>query len=423
MIRRFARWFASFRINPADDGFIRKDVLNHWWDRLRHTRRSSALDANVLMAPIMWLMRAAVQAEPIVQERTGGEWVDVEDHDAALLLEDPNPAYGGDELMSALVLSYGLSGNAYALKVRDNLGEVRELWYLPHWTVEPMYPPDGRKFIDHYAYRPLPGMPGPEKIAPRDIIHLRFGLNPVDVRRGLSPVGPVLREVLTDEEASDFTSYILKNMGVPGGIISPPSGEAKPNEKSVKAIKQYMNEEFSGSKRGSWLVLGAPTDVKTLGVDPNRMMVGPLRDIAEERVCSALGIPAAVVGFGAGLQQTKVGATMRELVRLAWVNAVTPLHRTFGKQLGRQLVRDWMDGRYRVRYDMTGISMFPADEKDRSDRAIALYEAKLADKATAQKIAGLPVTEEEEGARVPPTPGGPSRLPPTPAGNTNGGIR
>jgi hypothetical protein len=67
--------------------------------------------------------------------------------------------------------------------------------------------------------------------------------------------------------------------------------------------------------------------------------VSPLRDVSEERVCAALGIPAAVVGFGTGLQQTKVGATMKEMRQLAWTGGLIPMQKIVGDEIDRSLLR------------------------------------------------------------------------------------
>src|SRR5690606_3556001 len=140
-------------------------------------------------------------------------------------------------------------------------------------------------------------------------------------RKGLSPLKSVLREVVTDEEAAKFSAYILRNMGVPGGVIAPKNTDRPPKPEDVQGMKESM-QNFRGHQRGAGPAVGGPTEVYQFGCDPTRLMLGPLRDISEERVCAILGVPAAVVGFGSGLQSTKVGATMRELVRLARVNCI-----------------------------------------------------------------------------------------------------
>ncbi|MFW6331499.1 MAG: phage portal protein, partial [Gemmatimonadota bacterium] len=133
----------------------------------------------------------------------------------------------------------------------------------------------------------------------RDVVHLRYGLDPRDPKHGMSRLKPVLREVMTDREASTFSAAILSNMGVPGGVIAPKDAAAVPTDDDVKDMKEYM-KNFRGGRRGDWLVLGTPTEIGQFGFNPQNLMLGNLRDISEERVCAALGIHTAVVGFGSG---------------------------------------------------------------------------------------------------------------------------
>src|SRR5690606_34963777 len=78
-----------------------------------------ARNANVVMAPLLWIGRAFTQAEPIVERKRGGMWRVVEDHPLAQLLERPNPYYDGDSMFKALLISWFIDGNAYLIKVRD----------------------------------------------------------------------------------------------------------------------------------------------------------------------------------------------------------------------------------------------------------------------------------------------------------------
>jgi HK97 family phage portal protein len=360
--------------------------------------------ANVVMAPLHWIMRTFTQADPIVEKRRGGRWKVADEHPLATLLEQPNPFYDGDAMLKALVLSFFVDGNAYCIKVRDNLRRVVGLWYVPHWLMEPKWDTSGRTFITHYEYRPFHGMgtTGPlghgmaEDIHPSDVVHLRNGLDPDNPRKGLSQLKTVLREVVTDEEASKFSSYILRNMGVPGGVISPKTGERLPSADDVKAMKEYMSN-FKGMNRGDWLVIGAPTEVAQFGFDPNRLMLGPLRDISEERVCAILGVPAAVVGFGAGLQSTKVGATMREMVRMARVNCIEPAQFTFARQLSRQLMPDFepRPNHARVWFDNSAVPMFAEDEMEATKRVALMVEKGLLRVDRGQEMLGLEVDDSQ----------------------------
>ena len=53
------------------------------------------------------------------------------------LLENPNPYYSGIALWQGTLLSYTINGNAYWLKIRNGIGRVMELWWVPHWMMDP----------------------------------------------------------------------------------------------------------------------------------------------------------------------------------------------------------------------------------------------------------------------------------------------
>jgi HK97 family phage portal protein len=364
------------------------------------------------MAPVQFIQRTFTQSVPVVEERADArKWKPLDDHPAERLLADPNAFYDGDTLAKAFLLSWFLDGNAYLLKARNQLRAVVQLWYVPHWLIAPKWPLGGGRFITHYEYNP--DGRGNQNVPVEDVIHLRVGLDPRNPRKGLSPIKAALREVLTDEEASAFSAFLLGNMGVPGGVIAPKSTDQPMSTDEIAEMKEYMKTGFTGKKRGNWLVLGQPTDVNQFGFDPNRLMLGPLRDISEERICAMIGVPAAVVGFGAGLQSTKVGATMRELVKLARVNCIEPTQTTIGRQIGRQLLPDFEPEpeQFRIVYDNSEVSMFIEEQDAVAKRAEGLYGGGLATRDEGRRIVGLdPVGDDSfaDAQVVEQPPAGPS---------------
>lgn len=354
------------------------------------------LGSNVVMAPVNWILRNFTEAELRMQRRTKSLWEPLEDHPVIELVDQPTPFYDGDLLWKATLVSYTLDGNAYWLKVRNAFGEVVQLWYLPHFLVTPEYPRDGSAYISHYRYT-AERAGRPVNLAPEDVVHLRFGLDPRNVRKGLSPLKPLLREVFTDDEASNFAASLLRNMGVPGGVIAPADPAALPKEEDVVAMKKYMKSAFTGDSRGEWLVLGTPTSIDQFGFDPQALMLGNLRDIAEERVCAALGIPAAVVGFGAGLQQTKVGATMKELRRLAWTSCLQPMQRSLARQLTASLVPEFMSQsrRFRLWFDVSQVPAFQEEETEQANRVKTMVEAGVLRIDKAQEMLGIEVDRSQ----------------------------
>lgn len=355
-----------------------------WGAKLPRTRIDyrrevgDGIDASVVMGPVQWVQRALPEARLTVKARNAkGEETELDNHPMLALIQSPNEAYGDIMLLWGLVLSLLTDGNAYWMIARGRTGRPAELWYVPHWMMEPKWPTGGSVFIDHYLYSPGGGA-APIKVDPADVIHFRHGIDPRNTRKGLSPIGSALREIFMDMESSSFVAALLRNMGVPSVVISP-KGSVIANPQDVEATKAWFQESFSGDNRGRPLVMGGPTDVTPYGFNPQQMNMSEARDVAEERICALIGIPAAVVGFGAGLQSTKVGATMEEMRKLAWHNGVLPLWRIITDELQRSLLPLFGTGQGAGKRVIVGvdISQVPALQED-EDKETERWGKKLA---------------------------------------------
>jgi HK97 family phage portal protein len=364
------------------------------------------LSSSVLMAPLNFIMRTFPEASPIVEKRSRqGKWDEAFPHPLTALLDRPNPYYSGIELWMATVLDLAF-GNAYWLKIRNTMGEVVQLWWVPRILLIPRWTFDGKTFITHYDYV-AGGLTKP--IDPKDVVHFRFGLDPRNIRLGLSPLGSLLRDVLMDDQAADFATAILKNLGVIGVVIAPESPGAGSKD-AAKETKEFIQEHFTGERRGRALALGAPTKVNLLQYNMQGFDVSPLRDVSEERVCAALGIPAAVVGFGTGLQQTKVGATMKEMRQLAWTGGIMPLQKIIGKTVDHSLLSETIydgfqayeppppnrRGTLRMRFNTKEVAALWEDNASKHDRVRKDYVAGVITRAEARQETGRSFTKDDE---------------------------
>ncbi len=334
-------WFQKAAVNLLGIRHAQSTGMQRLLRRTRFDYRKEVgdlLDASVVTAPIQWVQRSLPEARLTVRHRKkDGTAEEIADHQMLALIQRPNDFYGDLALWGGTVFSYLADGNGYWIKLRNAMNRPAALWWVPHWTMEPRGSDDGRIFIERYEYRPGGG----EVIEydPADIVHFRHGIDPRNPRKGLSPLSGVIREIFMDLESSNFVASLLRNMGTPGMVIAPKSGGVAADD--VEATKTWLKQAFGGDRRGEPLVMGAPTEVYPYGFNPQQMNMSEARDVAEERVCAAIGIPAAVVGFGAGLQSTKVGATMEELRKLAWQNGVLPIGRVFADELDRSLLPDF----------------------------------------------------------------------------------
>ena len=348
--------------------------------------------SSIIMACVGWIQRTYPEAPQVIQQRNqDNEWQEI-DHPLTVLMNKPNPYYDGLLLQGAFIADLVISGNAYLLKVRSNAGRLVELWWCPSSMIAPKWPDTGDVFISHYDY-----MPGGQAIAldVRDVAHYRLGIDPTNLRKGRSPLQSLVREVFTDDEAANMTASLLKNLGVPGLVISPDKDTVSPQD--ADAVKAYVKSRTTGDRRGEPIILGAATKVETFGFNPQQMDLRQLRKIPEERISAVLGVPAIVAGLGAGLDRSTY-SNMAEARDMAYESGIIPLQRLVASQTKHSLLSEYTDDltNYRVAYDLSEIRVLREDEDKLSARIIAQVTGGICKVRDAQRILSLPIDETQD---------------------------
>ena len=346
----------------------------------------------IIMACVRWIQRTYPEAPLQLKKYNKDSWEKVQSHPLIDLLNSPNQYYDGLLMQSALVADFALSGNAYLRKIRSGAGRPVELWWIPSTMIEPRWPWDNSEYLTHYEYYPGGAS---VKIAPSDIVHFRDGLDPNNTRKGISALQSLFREVFTDDEAANMTATLLKNLGVPGLVISPESEIA--SDEDAKEIKKWFKENTTGDKRGEPLVISTPTKVDMFGFSPQQMDLKQLRRIPEERISGVLGIPAIVAGLGAGLDRSTF-ANFAEAREMAYESNIIPLQRLLTEALKRQLLIDFEDDMnlWRIGYDLSEVRVLQEDENKLTERTVRQVLSGTIKIKDAQRIMGLPVDETQD---------------------------
>lgn len=354
---------------------LRRDQLRFpgrpflWFDLL--DRRASAHEmerevgdgssSDVLTTPVRWIQRAVAEAPMVVLDLEGKPRPD---HRLQRLLDHPNDFYSAEDLLNGTVWDLSIRGDAYWICLRNGNGFPAELWWTPESLMEPKWPNDGSVFISHYDYH----VGGQSiRLEPEDVIHFRDGVDPQNIRKGLSPVRGLLREIFTDNEAAAFTAALLRNAGVPGIVLSP-TGDNKITREEGEAAESKLETKFTREGRGRPIVMTGPTRLDQFGFNPRELDLSALRDIPEERVTAALGLQAATVGFGTGLQQTKVGATLEETNKQSYRGGAIPRQRIIAGGINRELSDAFPGNATSVEFDLSRVQILQEDENQKVAR-------------------------------------------------------
>ena len=365
------------------------------------------------MACISWLSRNATEATLTL--RNADDSV-VESHPVLDLLREPGDGWSQDELLKATVYSLAVSGNAYWLILRRGGGGAPVgLRYLSHDDVKvsnlrrsPLDAPELIYTVD--------GGPGMATVLNEDIVHLRLGRDPYENWLGLPPLRSAMPDIYCDAEAYQYSASVLSNRGVPGVVVSPdPRTQVRMEQAQVEQFKQLMKDTTTSLQRGESVVFGMPMRVAQLAALINDMVVRDIHNRAEERICATLGLQPAVLGLGAGLEQTKVGATLTVEARQAWVNTLIPWLRTIAHDLTSQLLSAiTAEEGLRFVFDTTDVPAAREDELRQTQILATQVQNGLRTANEARTILGEP--EHIDGNVLAPVGGGGRGLTAAPAG-------
>lgn len=350
---------------------------------------------SIVLACIYWIVRSFPEARLCIKTLESGSKESLcFDHPVLELIENPNPYYDSSVLWAGTLLSLNTDGNAYWYKARSGAGKVVELWYLPHYLVDPVWNSDGSEFIGGYRYQ----VEGQEIVLPQeDVIHFRAGIpHPLNSRKGLSPLAAVLREVCADNEASTFSASLLRNMGVPGLILTPSNGDFEFSPGQQEKFNRLWLSRFRGDQRGEPLVSPIPLNITTLGYTPEQMSLDKVRRIPEERITAALGLSAIVVGLGAGLDRATY-SNYREAREAAYESNIIPTQRMLANQLTRHLLHEFGEDKgVRLAFDLSEIMGLREDHDRLHERVVRSYQGGVITRAEARSVLGWPINGEDE---------------------------
>ena len=413
LIRRSMQALASLKdaLRFPGQGGSAGGYTTFFWPGYRHDHIDYTAEAgsiggsSLVIAAVNWLGRVLPEAPLNVVEldEDGMEQV-IPGHPAAKLLRRPNLYYSGTTLLKAFAYSWIVSGNPYVLKVRNGGSRVTELWYVPPHMMRPLWPQSGSEFITGYEYK-VDG--ATQTFEQEDVIHFRDGIDPMNLRMGLSPVASVMREVYTDNEIANYSALLMKNGAVPPVVISLKENvnayQFDPNDVRDKYLRQTQ-----GDQRGKAWVSGAAVNVEKVGFSPNDLNLAQLRRLPEERLSAVIGIPAIVLGYGAGLDKATY-SNARQLVEYATESYLVPLYRYIEEELTTQFLGDFEDDteRHQFRFDLTAIRALSEDQDALYNRLSVGYKSGWLKRSEVRELAGYEFDAEDE-IYAPIQTGGPS---------------
>jgi HK97 family phage portal protein len=264
------------------------------------------------------------------------------------------------------------SGNAFLFIERGGVGGLPiGLYWLDQRYMYPVYPSDGSRYLDGWNYR----IDGKMQFIPKEnILHFRWGIDPLNDRLGLSKLKAVLRQICLLNESAGYAVSILKNSGVPGLIVMPTDSDDELTDEDGLAIKSTINKMTTGDKRGSTIAVNRRIKLETIGFTPEQMALDKLPQNAVPLVCGAIGTPPEVLGLPSATKTYDNYATAK---RSAWESGVLPILKLIRETVSRKLMPEFgLDSRrYRLEHDTKAVADLQENQDAIHKRALDAYLA------------------------------------------------
>ena len=201
----------------------------------------------------------------------------------------PNPEQTKLEFFEQMITSMDLRGDAFILTVRDDMGDVIEIYVLHPDKVRIIRKPGEPIYYEYKESRTGDVM----YLTTRDILHIPAFLLPGEIR-GRSPI-EACRMVVGGALAADtYAASYFGNAANPGGVIEVP-GEM--DQEQVEDLAINWNIAHSGPyKAGKIGILTGGGSFKPLAINASDAQLLEARKFGVEEIARIFNVPISLLG-------------------------------------------------------------------------------------------------------------------------------
>lgn len=298
----------SLRLPDDSRGWIRLfdgPILGGWQRDLKLPSTDAAMRFEAVFACMTLIAQDIGKLRPkLIERQSSGIWSEIENDPVSALLVQPNPYQNRIKFFEYWIACKLSRGNAYALKQRNNGGQVTALHLLDPRRVTPLVSDyDGSVFYSLDTDW-LAELPEQVTVPASEIIHdpMVTLFHPLC---GVSPIYACAMAALQGLKILGNSVAFFGNMSQPGGILTTPGAIS---DETAKRLKDNWQSNFTGSRAGRVAVLGDGLKYEAMGVNAVDAQLIEQLKWSGETVCSVFHVPSFKVGMAPPPANTTVEA-------------------------------------------------------------------------------------------------------------------
>lgn len=217
-----------------------------------------------------------------------GDSQEVFDDPVLSLVHKFNPFQTRTEFLKTTIINKKLTGKAFWYKVRNERGDVVELWNLRPDLVR--VNPDPENFIKSYTVSLADG--GQQDIAPDDVVYFRDP-DPLNMHDGLSPIEASQTRIDTEQHATQYQRDFFLNNARPDAFLKT---EEELTPAQVGEMRSAWNEKHQGvGKNGEIGILYGGLDYHQISINQREMDYIESLKFTRDDILVAFGVPKSII--------------------------------------------------------------------------------------------------------------------------------
>ena len=271
-----------------------------------------------------------------------GESERVYQHPALDLLYRVNPYFTKHEFMEIDIINRKLTGDSFILKVRNNSGQVVELWNIRPDLITIHSSPD--EYISHYKITTQGGTQ--ENIAPEDMIHIKYP-SPLETHLGLSPLSSAKNRVDIEEYATRYQKDFFFNNARPDAVIET---EFNPTpDQRAEIVKGWEKQHRGLGKSSKVGLLWGGAKYNQISLSQREMDFIESMKFTRDDILVAFKVPKPIIAITDSVGRSRAEAETMQDIFLT--ETVIPEINRFVEKINEQLIEPEFGEEYFISYE------------------------------------------------------------------------
>ncbi len=311
------------------------------------------------------------------------------DDSLAQLSNAPNPYMSGSDLIKALLVWLGLTGEAFCILDRKNAREFpKEVWcFDPGRFKEVTDKTTG--LIQGWIYR---RQANEIPLQTHEVMFLRY-FNPYNDIRGLSPLAAGQKSVDQDSYAAEYNMRFFMNSARPDGVLE--STEYITDDDYYRIRDQWNSKHQGLSKAFSIAVLEGGFTYKQIGLGQKETDYLGGRKLNREEILACYNVPPEAIGLEP-LRSRSLNANSDTPRKIFWESCLLPKMTLLEYCLWSQVFSQIPGQKIWGEFDRKSIAALQDDFNTQLDRAVKLWGMGYSKKAINDRLdLGMPAMPDD----------------------------